>query len=285
MQKENNGRKAALQLSSKADAVTFFGVFGGRKTFLLRYRNSDKYCMIEGDKCVVNGTKRFSLTEDQAARFRAAEGNFLRELDDATMEKGGFGSAEYGGNTLYFRRIEGNEYMFIARYYGGDIRADKRCIYDYLFSFGCVGAGKFGCGKGDIGFGGVPVPFESMTSTPDEYLNRETRYLCGEATEDDVRFLAHADGVPRFVPVKDVYGTEDFTVLKAEHVPRTFLNHVLRYRLTVLYEGAEYKACFYPSSTKIMIEADNVVTPCAVTSELQDEVYRVIAAGGGVQPR
>lgn len=59
MQKENNGRKAALQLSSKADAVTFFGVFGGRKTFLLRYRNSDKYCMIEGDKCVVNGTKRF----------------------------------------------------------------------------------------------------------------------------------------------------------------------------------------------------------------------------------
>lgn len=285
MQKENNGRKAALQLSSKADAVTFFGVFGGRKTFLLRYRNSDKYCMIEGDKCVVNGTKRFSLTEDQAARFRAAEGNFLRELDDATMGKGGFGSAEYGGNTLYFRRLEGNEYMFIARYYGGDIRADKRGIYDYLFSFGCVGAGKFGCGKGDIGFGGVPVPFESMTSTPDEYLNRETRYLCGEATEDDVHFLAHADGVPRFVPVKDVYGTEDFTVLKAEHVPRTFLNHVLRYRLTVLYEGAEYKACFYPSSTKIMIEADNVVTPCAVTSELQDEIYRVIAAGGGVHPR
>ena len=124
-----------------------------------------------------------------------------------------------------------------------------------------------------------------MTGAPDEDLNRETRYLCGEATEDDVRCLAHADGVARFVAVKDVYGTEDFTVLKAEHVPRTFLNHVLRYRLTVLYEGAEYKACFYPSSTKIMIEADNVVTPCAVTSELQDEVYRVIAAGGGVHPR
>lgn len=97
MQKENNGRKAALQLSSKTDAVTFFGVFGGRKTFLLRYRNSDKYCMIEGDKCVVNGTKRFSLTEDQAARFRAAEGNFLRELDDATMGKGGFGDIDASG--------------------------------------------------------------------------------------------------------------------------------------------------------------------------------------------
>ena len=74
-------------------------------------------------------------------------------------------------------------------------------------------------------------------------------------------------------------------MLKAEHVPRTFLNHVLRYRLTVLYEGAEYAARFYPSDTKIMIEADNVVTPCAVTAELQDAIHRMIAAGGGVHPR
>ena len=279
------GRK--IQFSKKKNAVTFIGYLAGERVFCLRTKQGgSKKLVLRGEVCTIDDGKSYCLTEEQLQRLNAARAQFDLDFGTARQGGGGFLCARSDGETRYARSLAGGVYQFIAESANGDVRQKSGTVSDYLTDWWALklilpNRGRdFEAEKRDRA--AYRRREETLlTALGDAFIACEIKYLNDFASREEVEFLIRSDGKARFVPQKEVYGTEDVRLLNAQPIPRSFFHPSLQYRITVEIDGMQFRTFYHWNSDRLSVKGEAKSTCIAISGELKEHI-RVFTGGDEV---
>lgn len=213
IEKQRTARKRirVLQLPKKGVSVEYVGrdkrVYRAKG---IRYEYKDGIMYRDGRE-----DKAYLPSPEQSARLNDLLRAFLADYEDAKAEREGYKKIAVNGSKLFVRMAGCRTYRFIVERDNGYVFPKTCTIHDFLYGTFMWGTDR----RSWLEINPNVVQAVKDGTFPllhigDEYMEKEIKYLCDCATEDEIRWLNATDGKVRFIKTKDVYNASDLEITK-----------------------------------------------------------------------
>lgn len=243
-----------LRFLERKDGQNFYEYGNmGYRAGVCCYNLDDDFYSVNANKWTYIKAKeeKYYITQETKARFISVYDDFTQDIECAKKEQNGFFRADFDDKYLAYKQIANDVYQIIAvnekedsifQFIGG--------IYDFLnrfdfdeWEYTFLRLDLLQSVISKIKENTFPL-FLSAQQHQDKYLEYELKYLSDCATQQEVDYLNSLDSKHRFIPIPRI---ENIEIIRCSKMSKTLLNHLEKYRFTVIIDNKVRHAIYYPS--------------------------------------